>query len=453
MDEINLLFHYSPTFFTESEPQKLVARLHTSLIKYFTFLYVNQKSGKGSCLSLTGAIQNLDMQMESRRKDNVNPHHTNFQYTLPFNTKVEVIWNDSKSNVNYGILIQIKIPERIGRDSENSESANSGTTSVIREVLGSPTTRMSLKFTPFISIRDFESLCNEATEFQYQANRQNETMIKVFIGSEDLGCWELLNTRRKRPWSSIALPRKIKEDFLKDLETFIAGRNFYETHGLRYKRIYLLNGPSGTGKSSLIEAVAGKLNFNLCYLNLSSQMDNSRLCRLMADLKKDSIVVIEDIDSLGVAQEERDQNQTAITYSYILNLLDGGLYVDGMILVMTCNNRKKLGEALTRFSRIDRIYNFDAIQEEEIRQLFYTFLPSSLHSQCNTFIETVKYKSELTASLLQEFFLRIKQEYPDGLDNKGQILSLHKTETTKLKELIKSHEKALDEYQKKLYGE
>jgi chaperone BCS1 len=60
-----------------------------------------------------------------------------------------------------------------------------------------------------------------------------------------------------------------------------------------------LYGPPGTGKTSFTQAVAGALDMNVCYLNLSgSRMNDDGLDRMLNDAPRNSIILLEDIDAL-----------------------------------------------------------------------------------------------------------------------------------------------------------
>ena len=71
--------------------------------------------------------------------------------------------------------------------------------------------------------------------------------------------------------------------------------------GVPYRRGYLLYGPPGTGKTSFVQAVAAKLNLNICYLNLSGgSIDDDGLNGLLNSAPMRSIILLEDIDVIFV---------------------------------------------------------------------------------------------------------------------------------------------------------
>lgn len=55
-----------------------------------------------------------------------------------------------------------------------------------------------------------------------------------------------------------------------DIKKFQSSGEWYMSKGVPYRRGYLLYGPPGTGKTSFVQAIAGELGLNLCYLNLSN---------------------------------------------------------------------------------------------------------------------------------------------------------------------------------------
>jgi chaperone BCS1 len=70
------------------------------------------------------------------------------------------------------------------------------------------------------------------------------------------------------------------------------------TVGIPYRRGYLLYGPPGSGKSSFIQALAGKLSYNICLLNLSQRgLMDDKLNHLLMNAPERSFILLEDVDA------------------------------------------------------------------------------------------------------------------------------------------------------------
>lgn len=168
--------------------------------------------------------------------------------------------------------------------------------------------------------------------------------------------WNKAQTKKARDIDSVVLDKDLSEELIADIKNFQDSADWYRSKGVPYRRGYLLYGPPGTGKTSFTQAIAGALNLNICYLNLSGgRLDDDGLNRALNDAPPSSIILLEDIDGIFVERSavEKKKRRRAVTFSGLLNALDGVRSQEGRVLFMTTNHREKLDPAILRPGRAD----------------------------------------------------------------------------------------------------
>lgn len=169
--------------------------------------------------------------------------------------------------------------------------------------------------------------------------------------------WTKVQSKKPRALESVVLDDNLKDLIIADIKKFQDTAQWYIDKGVPYRRGYLLYGPPGTGKTSFTQAIAGALKLNICYLNLSGgNMDDDDLNRALNDAPSHSIILLEDIDGIFVGRESVNKDRRegrSVTFSGLLNALDGVRSQEGRILFMTTNHRERLDPALMRPGRAD----------------------------------------------------------------------------------------------------
>ncbi|KAK8647033.1 hypothetical protein V6N13_120791 [Hibiscus sabdariffa] len=69
----------------------------------------------------------------------------------------------------------------------------------------------------------------------------------------------------------MAMESDLKKKRIEDLDKFMRRKEYYKRVGKAWKRGYLLFGPPGTRKSSLIAVMANYLNFDIYDLELTDR--------------------------------------------------------------------------------------------------------------------------------------------------------------------------------------
>jgi chaperone BCS1 len=216
------------------------------------------------------------------------------------------------------------------------------------------------------------------------------------------GYWQRVGTKAPRHESTIIMSGGIKEHIFEDLQKFLASRDWYRSRGIPYHRGYLFSGNPGSGKTSMIDAMASKFEKSIATINVGSLKDDDELYDAFLTVPKNSLIALEDIDCITATHKRDGKNNSkhgkeqGITLAGLLNCLDGTATPDGAIVVMTSNHPELLDPALIRPGRADVSVVFHHLTQDEqvdFSKLFYE--------------EPIKgVKKQIAASKLQSIFMQ-----------------------------------------------
>ncbi|TDL17438.1 P-loop containing nucleoside triphosphate hydrolase protein [Rickenella mellea] len=229
-----------------------------------------------------------------------------------------------------------------------------------------------------------------------------EDRINLYVADSRYNEWSLTGCRPKRPLSSVVLDKGVKEHLLADARDFMASEKWYAERGIPWRRGYLLHGCPGSGKTSLIHALAGELNLPIYVISLAKRgLDDSNLNELISRLPSRSLALMEDIDAAfyrGLTREppQPEQNTSGpppppgapppaspqgVTLSGLLGAIDGVTAQEGRILFATTNKYSALDPALTRPGRLDIHIEFELAGRWQAEELFKCFFPPTMEDE------------------------------------------------------------------------
>jgi hypothetical protein len=192
---------------------------------------------------------------------------------------------------------------------------------------------------------------------------------------------------------------------IEEVRRWKTSEDWYKRRGIPWRRGWLLHGPPGTGKTSLIRAVAEDFDLPIFVFDLATFYNDEFQASWQKMLEcVPCIALIEDIDAVFDGRENKVGGH--LTFDCLLNGLDGVERADGILLIVTTNRLERLDAALgipssqisTRPGRIDRVLELRNLDETGRHQLCQRIL----HEWPETWEETVQLGVDETGAQFQE---------------------------------------------------
>lgn len=264
-------------------------------------------------------------------------------------------------------------------------------------------------------LNEFVQSCKEAYEKDISHMKEKQQMIYEYINScrDDDGnsSMKFSSTPFKSNKTFDNLFFENKDRILSDVRKF-SKENIdkekikaeYKRIGKPYKHIYLLHGPPGTGKSSLIKAIANETGRHCTivpWTRIKTAHEFMCICHnMIVDSvhipQSDNIIIFEDFDAnrssavktreTCINEKKEDpktiiemlskevkiidiQKEDELTLECVLTTLDGIKELHDAVIVFTTNDIDSLDPALIRPGRIDRKIHMKLATKDVIKEM------------------------------------------------------------------------------------
>ncbi|KAG1364478.1 AAA-ATPase [Cocos nucifera] len=229
-------------------------------------------------------------------------------------------------------------------------------------------------------------ILDEAARLRLKARERRLYTNRAAPGDDLHRLWSSVPFSHPFTFDTLALDPELKDDLRSDLLRFAARRDHYARVGRTWKRGYLLHGTPGTGKTSLVAAIANLLEFDVYDLELTAVPSNSHLRRLLVSTTPKSVVRGRPV---------------------VLNFVDGlwSSYVGERLMIFTTNHPERLDPALLRPGRMDRSIHLSYCGPSAFRVLARNYLDVADGHQLMPEVDALLQEVKITPADVAEVFM------------------------------------------------
>ena len=238
----------------------------------------------------------------------------------------------------------------------------------------------------------------------FEISEKSNHDVRIYYNFKNY--WEFYTTIKPQSIDNIYLEPEIKDNLVQFIDNFIDEKDRYIRFGRLHKTNILLYGIPGSGKTCLCKAIAKKYKRDIYMFNFSKSLTDEVFIQLMKEIPKQSIILLEDIDSFF---EKRDSLNINISFSCLINILDGTMSSgNSSIMFITANNPQNIDSALLRPGRIDKIIKFDYPNKKIINLAFNELVDSELLNKFDEFYQHIQLLQLNMSSIIDYLFRNTK---------------------------------------------